>query len=117
MDPSFPGGQIDELNFNFCLTEYKSKLTHNNHTPWEPTFNNTYVTYKIIPEDKSRSSPLVCCEGRGYVGATEKWQYLGCGHQTWTGKISWGNNAAKPAIRCKGIATGTMVEWAFGTEN
>jgi len=66
--------------------------------------------YKVIPAE-SQVTPLICCEGKGYSSNSEVWVSIGCAHSEFTGSVPWGNSAATPAIRCRGIPTGLFVRF------
>ncbi|VDI71037.1 Hypothetical predicted protein [Mytilus galloprovincialis] len=53
---------------------------------------------------------LVCCEG--YSAGDGRFHSMGCGHDSFSWTLEWGNNIATPKIKCKGTPFGATVSWS-----
>ena len=53
---------------------------------------------------------LVCC--KGYSAADVAFHGIGCGHDTFSRTLNWGNYKANPKIKCKGFPIGAHVSWS-----
>ena len=76
----------------------------------------TRVTYII--NQVNNVGTLLCCQALGCGPPRSKhcseWKMydVGCSSRSIDVCLPWGSNVAKPAIKCKGIPTGTSVEWS-----
>ena len=74
------------------------------------------LTYSI--DQVNNAGTLLCCQVRGCgpIGGrsctTFGFYDAGCSSSSIVVSVPWGNNAATTAIRCKGVATGTSVQWS-----
>lgn len=56
------------------------------------------------------ASTLVCCEAKGFdAKMKEKWYSIGCGYDSFTGSVPWGNVLATEGARCRGTPFGAFV--------
>ncbi|CAG7826802.1 unnamed protein product [Allacma fusca] len=57
---------------------------------------------------KCRSNLAVL--GKGFNSKAKAiWRGIGCGHKSMGATLTWGNVAAYPEIRCKGVPTGSVI--------
>lgn len=72
---------------------------------------NRKVSYIITR--KGNVPTLLCCEGKGYQRGIQYWASIGCGGDRgeFGGSVEWGEIAALPEVRCRGVPTGALYSW------
>jgi hypothetical protein len=76
-------------------------------------FGSAGYTMRYSVTTTGNAGTLICCDAKAFVNdRTETWRSIGCGHETFSGTLPWGNVVATPAIKCKGNPFGASVSWS-----